>query len=523
MTWDTIVIGSGFGGAMAARPLVHAGQRVLMIERGSWVSRGPESWGARGAGLVTPHYTLETPIDVRRRGRRTTVGTWNCVGGQSVFYGGASYRFRETDFEHDADLVADSGAAWPFGYAELEPYYSEAERLLGVAGECGAEPTEPARSAGYSQRPAPLAASSRRIVEAATRLGLHPSRIPLAIARVADTNRRACVRCGTCDGYACAAEAKNDVATAIIPDLMARGMTLRVNLVCVRLVRSGSRVTRVECIHRLTGERETFAAHQVMLAAGTLATPHLLLSSNLAAVNPAAHAVGRYLTLHRNIVVFGVFPCRPNPEKEFDKQVAIFDFYAEGGCLQQMTPPVGLVRAYLPRIVRAPAAKILSHALGLVVIAEDQPQECNAAEVCWARLDRYGLPTLRVRHWYSDRDERVARRLARHAGRILRESGALLTFNHPIETFTHALGSVRMGVDERTSPLDGYGRYRGLDNLYVTDGSALPRSAGVNPSLTIAANALRVGTHLASSSAREHSSPRRAVAARRFLRTVPLS
>jgi len=56
---------------------------------------------------------------------------------------------------------------------------------------------------------------------------------------------------------------------------------------------------------------------------------------------------------------------------------------------------------------------------------------------------------------------------------------------------------VRMGVNPGTSPLDGDGRYRGLDNLYVSDGSALPRSAAVNPSLTIAANALRIGTRIA--------------------------
>jgi choline dehydrogenase-like flavoprotein len=58
---------------------------------------------------------------------------------------------------------------------------------------------------------------------------------------------------------------------------------------------------------------------------------------------------------------------------------------------------------------------------------------------------------------------------------------------------------VRMGVDPDTSPLDGHGRFRGLDNLYVADASALPRSAGVNPSLTIAANALRIGGELAQS------------------------
>jgi choline dehydrogenase-like flavoprotein len=82
---------------------------------------------------------------------------------------------------------------------------------------------------------------------------------------------------------------------------------------------------------------------------------------------------------------------------------------------------------------------------------------------------------------------------------VLREAGALLTWVHRIETFSHALGTVRMGPDPTTSPLDGDGRYLGLDNLYVADGSALSRSAGVNPSLTIAANALRIGAGLAGS------------------------
>ena len=87
--------------------------------------------------------------------------------------------------------------------------------------------------------------------------------------------------------------------------------------------------------------------------------------------------------------------------------------------------------------------------------------------------------------------------LVGHAKRVLREAGARFTLVHPIETWSHALGTVRMGRDPRTSPLDEHGRFRGLDNLYVVDGSALPRSASLNPSLTIAANALRIGAHLA--------------------------
>lgn len=497
MIWDAIVIGSGFGGALGAHPLVQSGQRVLMIERGGWVGRGPDNWGAYGAGLITPHYTPDAAFQVSAGRGEYRANAWNCVGGQSVFYGGASYRFRESDFEHNSDLVGDSGAEWPFRYDDLEPYYARAENLLGVAGASKHHPGEPARSTPFPQSPPSLTPSARRIAEATARLNLTPSRIPLAISYAASGNRRACIMCGSCDGYACASESKNDLATGVIPSLIRQGMTLRANTVCVRLNVRCDSVTGVECVNRVTAEREIFRARRVLLAAGTLATPHLLMASDLAKVNPAGHAVGRYLTRHRNAVVLGVFTRRPNPAAAFDKQVAILDLYESAGSIQQMTPPAGLVKAYLPRALRAPAVMLTSHALGLLIIAEDQPREENSVTVTWKSTDRYGLPRLRVNHTYSGRDERLAKVLIEQARAILREAGAVFTVARPIQTFSHALGTVRMGSDPETAPLDEWGRYRGLENLFVVDGSALPRSAGLNPSLTIAANALRIGSHVA--------------------------
>ena len=525
MIWDAIVIGSGFGGAMAAHELVRAGQRVLMLERGGWVARGPQNWGASGVGLTTPHYTTESAYDVTSGHRRYSAGSWHCVGGQSVFYGCASFRFRERDFEPAAEIVGDSDAAWPFGYDVMEPYYARAERLLGVAGEGGVDPTEPPRSTPYPQRPAPLSPSAQVIADAARRLGLRPFRIPLAISYQPREHGRGCMRCGTCDGYACAAEAKNDIATAIIPTLIASGMTLRANTVCVRLVTEGSRVSAVECVDRVTGERYRVSATRIVLGAGALATPHLLLASRLAHCNPAGEHVGRYLMRHRNAVVLGVFARQPNPERVFDKQVAIHDFYHGApewngrngtlGGIQQLTPPLGLVRAYMPVVMRDPAATLVSHATGLLVIAEDQPRRDNRVVVDESTHDRFGLPLLRVYHAHTSRDDAAAGVLVRHAKHILREAGARFTYVHPIETFSHALGTVRMGIDSRAAPLDEHGRYRGLDNLYVVDASALPRSAGVNPSLTIAANALRIGAHIAACAPAAVASGRRLLAARR--------
>jgi choline dehydrogenase-like flavoprotein len=72
----------------------------------------------------------------------------------------------------------------------------------------------------------------------------------------------------------------------------------------------------------------------------------------------------------------------------------------------------------------------------------------------------------------------------------------LTHYVHHIRTFSHAVGTVRMGTDPATSALDENCQFRGVDNLYVVDGSFMPTSAALNPSLTIAANALRVGAGL---------------------------
>ncbi|HEX8693924.1 MAG TPA: GMC family oxidoreductase [Longimicrobium sp.] len=505
--YDAVVIGSGFGGAFAALELVEAGWRVLMVERGGWVERGPHNWAGDGAFTLTPFYAADSAYDVlggRRAGRQNLC---TCVGGPSVFYGGASFRFREGDFHPGREIVDDSGAAWPFGYAELEPFYTRAERLLGVSGEAGRDPTEPPRSAPYPQPPAPLSETSRRIGRAAESLGLHPFRIPLAINHAAEIGA-VCRRCTTCDTFACAIGAKNDLATRVIPTLVARGMTLVTDTAAVRLLAEGDRVAAVECVDRKTGTRVAFRAGAFVLAAGALASPHLLLASGLERLNPGGSAVGRYLMRHCNAMTFGVFARRPNPADEHHKQLAIHDFYfgasepgapaGKLGNLQQvMGPAPGLLQYVLPKPLARIGAPAAAHLTGLLAIAEDQPRPGNRVRLHPAERDAFGLPRLVVEHRYTPRDLAARAFLVRKAKQVLRRAGARFAVTWPVSTFSHAVGTVRMGDDERTSALDPLCRFRGLENLYVTDGSVFPTSAGVNPSLTIAANALRVGRALA--------------------------
>ena len=493
---------------MAARVLVEAGWSVLMLERGDWVPRSAESWSAEAVGPLTPYYSTESPYHLRDDRGDIKVGAFHCIGGPSVFYGGVAFRFRAEDFEHDPAIAGASAARWPFTYSAIEPYYSEAERILGVAGESGFDPTEPDRSMPYPQAPAELAPISRRIEHAAQELGCRPFRLPLAINHSLSPRRSSCIRCGTCDGFACAIEAKNDLATVVLRPLLQQGLHLRPNTVVTRLIASGGRVTEVQAVERLTGRAVRYHADTVILAAGALASPHLILASGLQRLNPAGHVVGRYLMRHYNEVVFGIFPKPPNPGGGFHKQLGIHDFYFGqptlsrprgklGGIQQLSTPPVGLVKHQLPRLLGSVCAPWVDHLTGLLVIAEDQPQYDNRVLLENGATDRFGLPRLQVTHRYSPRDLSAGHALASRARAILRRAGAWAFYRHRIGTLSHAVGTVRMGLDPRSSALDHNCRFRGLENLYLVDGSVMPTSAGVNPSLTIAANALRTAHCLA--------------------------
>jgi choline dehydrogenase-like flavoprotein len=132
----------------------------------------------------------------------------------------------------------------------------------------------------------------------------------------------------------------------------------------------------------------------------------------------------------------------------------------------------------------------------LLCIAQDLPDPANRVEIDPARIDSYGAAMPRVFHRYTRRDRQARGALYREGARVLRRAGALMRVRKPINTFSHAVGTCRFGPDPAKAALDPWCRFFGVPNLFVVDASFLPSSGGVNPSLTIAANALRVGQHI---------------------------
>lgn len=503
--YDYVIIGSGFGGSMTAKKLVEAGKSVLMIERGQWVKRGPENWGHKASIDLTPHYDKSLPYEVVKGGNKAQMGVYSCVGGPSVFYGGVSFRFREGDFSNPREIVGNSGAEWPITYDDLEPYYTEAENILGIAGEAGVDPTEPHRSQDFPQPPAPLADISKKLKAGAEKQGLKPFSLPMAINHT--KGDRTCQLCTTCDTFACAISAKNDLATVLIPQLQAKGMALMDNTIATKLVEVNGKIDHVTVFNKGTEEISTIQARHFIVAAGALGSPHLLLASGLDKSNPGGDVVGRYLMRHVNSIIFGIYPGAADKQGRFHKEIAILDYYfghkdiaspkGKLGSLQQIsTPPAGLVENEVPGPLGKLAGKLVKPLTGLLAIAEDQPQYENYIKIDPTKPGKYGLPVAEVSHEYTDRDTEAVNALAKEAKKILKKAGALFYYTHHIRTFSHSAGTVRMGTDPSTSALDKYCNYRGINNLSVVDASFMPTSAAVNPSLTISANALRVGDHL---------------------------
>jgi choline dehydrogenase-like flavoprotein len=513
--YDVIIIGSGAGGGTLFHALAPTGKRILLLERGGYVPREIDNWSTRAVNLEGKYATKETWRDAS--GGELHPHTNYRVGGNTKFYGAALFRMRREDFGElkHADGVSP---AWPIAYDELEPYYTRAEHLYHVHGERGADPTEPAASAPY---PHPAVSHEPRIQQLAddfARQGLRPFHVPLGI--MLDERRpeaSACIRCATCDGHPCLVRAKSDAQVVCVdPALAHSNATLLTGAYVERLETSasGREVTRV--VVRRDGAVEDYAGDVVVVSAGAINSAALLLRSasdrHPRGLANGSGVVGRHYMGHVNSVLMAISKC-PNPTV-FQKTLAVNDFYFG-------TPdwplPMGHIsfvgkldadtlRAGAPAIAPGFTLELIArHSLDFWLTSEDLPDPDNRVT-----LDRQGNIVLS----YRPNNEAGHARLIAALKEAMKRQTKCGVHGHdcheglfsrnlylgqriPLAGVAHQNGTVRFGLDPATSALDVNCRAHEVDNLYVVDASFFPSSAAVNPALTIMANALRVGDHLA--------------------------
>ena len=512
--YDVIIVGTGAGGGTLLHRLAPTGKRILVLERGDFVPRERDNWDSRAVNVEARYNTRETWFD--GAGKPLHPHTNYYVGGNTKFYGAALFRFRNEDFGtiRHYDGVSPE---WPITYGDLEPYYTEAERLYHVHGTRGEDPTEP-----WASGPYPLPAVSheprlQQLHEDWARLGRRPFHVPLGI-RLDETQPRKslCIRCATCDGFPCLVGAKSDAHTICVePALERPNVTLLTNALVSKLETSasGREVTGVQVERQ--GARETYSADVVVVSAGAINSAALLLRSandrHPRGLANSSDVVGRHYMGHVNSVLLAVSKC-PNPTT-FQKTLALNDFYFAG---RDYDFPMGHVSfvgkldgvalsAGAPALAPGFTLELMArHSLDFWLTSEDLPDPENRVT-----LDRDGRIVLAYRPNNGEGHKRLTRRLEG----LMQQQSRCAVHGHdchqgvfarnlfvgqriPLAGVAHQNGTIRFGDDPRTSALDPHCRAHEVDNLYVVDASFFPSSGAVNPALTIMANALRVGDHI---------------------------
>jgi choline dehydrogenase-like flavoprotein len=509
-TYDVIVIGSGAGGGTLAHRLAPSGKRILLLERGDWLAREPQNWLAQDVFVDNRYVSADTWYDEKGKAFQPQVHYF--VGGATKLYGAALYRLRAEDF---GELQHHDGVspAWPIGYDEMEPYYTQAEQLYQVHGARGEDPTEPPASAPY---PFPAVSHEPRIQQLSDDLaaaGHHPFHAPCGIMlNEGNMPFSACVRCPDCDGFPCLVHAKSDAEVlAVRPALEHDNVTLMTNARAVGLHTNpaGSAVTEVEVEH--DGERETFTADIVVVSCGAANTAKLLLSS-ASDTHPKGLAngsdqVGRNYMFHNSQAVLALSK-EENPTV-FQKTLGVNDYYFASDAFEFPMGNIQMVGKSQAPMFRgekpietklAPTRsleEVARHAVDFWLSTEDLPRPDNRVTV-----DGEGRVTLA----YTPTNDEPKQRLFHQLKSMLAHMGmhqdhllprhAYLKNEIPVAGCAHQAGTCRFGQDAEASVLNVDCRAHELDNLYVVDTSFFPSIGAVNPALTAMANALRVGDHL---------------------------
>jgi choline dehydrogenase-like flavoprotein len=541
LNYDAIIVGAGAGGGVVAGVLAEAGKRVLVLERGRWLTfeevgrdhlrnqrlpqygynAGPSSdAGPRVAVNSAGQSAVVPPLDGRYQNNAA------CVGSGTVVYGAQAWRFLPDDFRMATRYGVPEGSSladWPVTYEDLSPYYERVEWEMGVAGDAESSQRFRPQHRAYPMPPLPLNAQGQALRMGASALGWDTQTVPLLINSVPYNGRAACVHCQHCVGFACPTDAKNGTQNTLIARALATGLcTLETKAMAERIDTDPAGHVLGVTYWNQSGVRISAKASVVICSAGAIETPRLLLNSHSPAhpygLGNACDQVGRHLQGHcyagaigwmPEPIWDGIGPGATTATLQFNHGN---DGFVGGGMLADdfIEQPINFVKRELPGLptwglahkqwVRRNYIRMLRVCGPVQEIPNPDSRVCVDGSV----RDRWGIPVARLSGTIHPETQRVHAFLSARAEEWLQASGAAEITRNEIGTFglsagQHQAGTCRMGDDPETSVTDSWGRVHGHDNLFVADGSLHVTNGGLNPVLTILALAFRVAEGISAS------------------------
>ncbi len=508
---DIIVIGSGASGAAAAWSLSrNRSLRIICFEQGS-ATKPAEYPSASNDWELSRFANFSSNPGVRQNladypvddsASPITIANFNGFGGSTILYSAHFPRFHPSDFRvRSFDGVADD---WPLSYSELEPFFNENERMMGVAGLVG-DTAYPAYESLLP--PVPLGAMGQAMALALNRLGWHWWPSYSAINTHKHQNRPSCINLGPCN-TGCAQGAKASVDVTYWPTARLNGVQVFTECRVREITLNSSGLADGVLYVDAKGVEHCCKARVVIVACSGIGTPRLLLNSKSAAFPDGLlneHGlVGRNLMLHPLAYTEGVFEqdlrssIGPHGccilSQQFYETTRDRDF-SRGYTMQVLrgAPPVEVaVSGYFMRQI--PIGKdhhkgfdrLFNHTAGIAVISEDLPELHNCVELDYDHCDSSGMPGVKISYTLSDNTKKILKHGIDMSKEVFSAAGAkvISSFAPVKHTGWHLMGTARMGLNEATSVVNKYGQAHAVKNLFIVDSSIFVTAGAVNPVAT---------------------------------------
>jgi choline dehydrogenase-like flavoprotein len=530
--FDVCVVGSGPGGGIATYVLAKAGLKVALVEAGPHLRAGID-YNAHGS----PYRNLEHRLQAGYDGPISSVFADHCehnhftpvgdnpghgllkaIGGRSLCWAGHSLRFGPVDFKR-----------WPISYEEVAPYYSRAERFMGVYGHKDGLYNLPD---GEFLKPVPMRCAEQRLHRGVNRMKARGRKIDFVAQRKAMltqphwSKRALCHYCGHCMN-GCEVDAKYTSANTPIPLALQTGnltMFTEATMTRIRMDATGRRVAGIEYTAG-KGTVEKIDCRVLVLACSAIETARqLLLNSSREFPNGLANSsgqVGRNLTSHFGLDVIGLFPELRNRDASNDDGTDYFHSLVTGLYWDNPNPnfdgtyqvqcgsglhPTGLAIRDIPgyglNLKRELREKNVCHVLmdmqGALFVSPKKYIDLDPE-----RKDRFGQSLPRVHLHYEKNDIAMAQDMVDTCVDIVRQSGGevyrspgTVTAEKLSIDYNHWVGTTKMGTDPRNSVVNVHSQTHEVPNLFVGDASVFAAYPEKNPTLTNIALSWRMSDHL---------------------------